>query len=121
MMMKRIILLFLLCITCACIDAGAQATSAADRLYARGVTYMKTMTISMQKKAIAAFGKAKVAYDSKAKKIITQTTVLTITGGNVFKNTSREKSAALNPSSFKERGMRSSILRNSIITITRQT
>ena len=66
--MKRIILLFLLCITCACIDAGAQATSAADRLYARGVTYMKTMTISMQKKAIAAFGKAKVAYDSKAKK-----------------------------------------------------
>lgn len=66
--MNRITTFLILILTSFVLDVSAQNTSAADKLFSRGVTYMKTMTIASQKKAIAAFGKAKVAYDSKNKK-----------------------------------------------------
>lgn len=66
--MNRITTFLVLILTSFVLDVSAQNTSAADKLFSRGVTYMKTMTIASQKKAIAAFGKAKVAYDSKSKK-----------------------------------------------------
>lgn len=49
-------------------SANAQTLKAADKLYAQGVTSMKTLTVSSQKKAISLFEKAKIAYDTKTKK-----------------------------------------------------
>jgi hypothetical protein len=48
----------------------AQNSSTADLLYKQGVSFMKTMTIVSQNKAISAFEKAKIAYDSAEKKKI---------------------------------------------------
>lgn len=45
-----------------------QAQSSADRLYAQGVEYMKTLDVVSQHKAISYFTKARVAYDSSSKK-----------------------------------------------------
>lgn len=45
-----------------------QAQSSADRLYAQGVEYMKTLDVVSQLKAISYFTKARVAYDSSSKK-----------------------------------------------------
>ncbi|MDO5764912.1 MAG: BACON domain-containing protein [Elusimicrobiales bacterium] len=44
------------------------AQSACDKLFSNGVKLQQTMTIQSQKKAITYFGKAKVCYDSQAKK-----------------------------------------------------
>ena len=45
-----------------------QGQSSADRLYAQGVEYMKTLDVVSQHKAISYFTKARVAYDSSSKK-----------------------------------------------------
>ena len=45
-----------------------KAQKSADRLFAQGVSCMKTQTIVSQNKAIACFTKARVAYDSQSKK-----------------------------------------------------
>lgn len=91
--MRRIIFLLIMCVACAC-QAGyaQQAASAADKLYAQGVTYMKTLTVPMQRKAIAAFGKAKVAYDSKAKKDLCDEQIA-VCNGIIRKLTASEQSA----------------------------
>lgn len=44
------------------------AQNACDKLFANGVKYQQTMTVSSQKKAIGYFEKAKICYDSQAKK-----------------------------------------------------
>ena len=46
----------------------ANAQTSCEKLYASGVKLQQTMTIASQKKAITYFEKAKVCYDSKAKK-----------------------------------------------------
>lgn len=46
----------------------ANAQSACDKLFANGVKCQQTMTISSQKNAIGYFEKAKICYDSQAKK-----------------------------------------------------
>ena len=66
--MRKVILFFIFISGLFCMSVNAQTTKAADKLYAQGVTYMKTMTVASQKKAIVSFEKAKVAYDSKSKK-----------------------------------------------------
>lgn len=64
--MKRIILILFMSFMA--IGQAIHAQSTADKLYSQGVTYMKTMTIASQKKAISSFEKAKIAFDSQAKK-----------------------------------------------------
>ena len=57
----------ILSIVCAiCIPLSAQTSC--DKLFSSGVKFQKTMTIASQNKAITYFGKAKVCYDSQAKK-----------------------------------------------------
>lgn len=46
----------------------ASAQSSCEKLYASGVKLQQTMTVAAQKKAITYFEKAKVCFDSKAKK-----------------------------------------------------
>lgn len=46
----------------------ANAQSACDKLFANGVKCQQTMTVSSQKTAISYFEKAKICYDSQAKK-----------------------------------------------------
>lgn len=46
----------------------ANAQSACDKLFANGVKCQQTMTVSSQKTAIGYFEKAKICYDSQAKK-----------------------------------------------------
>ena len=60
--------MFLMLMPFACVASSAQTLSAADKLYAQGVAYMKTMTVTSQNQAIATFKKAKVAYDSSVRK-----------------------------------------------------
>ena len=56
-----------LSIVCAiCIPLSAQTSC--DKLFSSGVKYQQTMTIASQNKAITYFEKAKVCYDSQAKK-----------------------------------------------------
>lgn len=58
---------FIITLLVVCSTAFAQK-SAADKFYTQGVACMKAMTIASQQKAIGFFSKAKVAYDSQAKK-----------------------------------------------------
>lgn len=66
--MNRFVILLLLSFLTIGNLVFAQNTNTAEKLYSQGVTYMKTMTVASQNKAIASFQKAKVAFDSKAKK-----------------------------------------------------
>lgn len=68
--MKRVIVFFLLILGAFCMNINAQTIKAADKLYAQGVNYMKTLTVASQKKAISSFEKAKIAYDTKSKKAL---------------------------------------------------
>lgn len=54
-------------IACLCLAAQAQAQTC-DELFNSGVKAQQTMTISSQRSAISYFEKAKVCYDSQAKK-----------------------------------------------------
>lgn len=47
---------------------SVKAQKSADRLFAQGVSCMKTQTVVSQNKAISYFAKARVAYDSQSKK-----------------------------------------------------
>ena len=87
--MRRIILLCILCMSCW-----------SDRLYAQGVSYMKTLTIAMQNKAIVAFGKAKVAYDSKVKKDLCDEQIITCR--NIIKKLSAQASSKQQPAIPKD-------------------
>ena len=60
---KLVILLFLVTVS-----TPVWAQNACEKLFADGVKLQQTMTISSQKKAISFFEKAKVCYDSQAKK-----------------------------------------------------
>lgn len=68
--MKKNILTLIFCLFAISQTLFAQKISTADQLYKQGVSYMKTMTIVSQNKAISAFEKAKIAYDSAEKKKI---------------------------------------------------
>ena len=82
-----------------CWAANAQ-TSTGDRLYAQGVSYMKTLTIAMQNKALAAFGKAKVAYDSKVKKDLCDEQIATCR--NIIRKLSVQASSEQQPIAPKD-------------------
>lgn len=60
----RLLFVFFLCIS----GSIAQAQSTCDKLFSSGVKLQQTMTVSSQKKAISFFEKAKVCYDSQARK-----------------------------------------------------
>ncbi len=60
----RILIIILLC----AIALPAAAQSSCDKLFNSGVKLQQTMTVASQNKAISYFQKAKVCYDSKAKK-----------------------------------------------------
>jgi len=64
--MKGIRLLILLLVCAVSLPLCAQTSC--DKLFASGVKYQQTMTIASQNKAISYFEKAKVCYDSQAKK-----------------------------------------------------
>lgn len=67
--MRKIILFITVCALSAFVlPQRAAAQASCDQLFANGVKYQQTMTISSQNKAIAQFEKAKVCYDSQAKK-----------------------------------------------------
>lgn len=50
------------------ISISLSAQTSCDKLFASGVKFQQTMTIASQNKAITYFNKAKVCYDSQAKK-----------------------------------------------------
>ena len=64
----RIVKLFLLLTVFFDALTSAEAQTACDKYFATGVKCQQTMTVASQKKAITFFEKAKVCYDSKAKK-----------------------------------------------------
>ncbi len=67
--MRKIIAFMLLFAAWSCVlPPRAAAQTSCDQLFANGVKLQQTMTVSAQNKAIAQFEKAKVCYDSKAKK-----------------------------------------------------
>lgn len=74
--MKRIVFFVLLITELFSVSLNAQTIKAADKLYAQGVTYMKTLTVASQKKAISSFEKAKIAYDTKNKKALCDEQIL---------------------------------------------
>lgn len=75
--MRQVILFFVFISGLFCVNINAQQiTKAADKLYAQGVTYMKTLTVASQRKAISSFEKAKVAYDTKSKKALCDEQIL---------------------------------------------
>lgn len=66
---KMIMNLRFLIIILGCLFAfQLSAQTSCDKLFASGVKFQQTMTIASQNKAITYFEKAKVCYDSKAKK-----------------------------------------------------
>lgn len=56
---------------------NANAQSSCDKLYATAVKYQQTMTIASQNQAISYFKKAKVCYDSAAKKKLCNSQIAT--------------------------------------------
>lgn len=66
--MKKFVFISILCLLTIVQNIFAQKSSTADQLYNQGISSMKTMTVASQDKAISAFEKAKVAYDSAEKK-----------------------------------------------------
>lgn len=64
--MKSLKFLFILIMVMLALPVGAQTSC--DKLFASGVKFQQTMTITSQNKAITYFEKAKVCYDSQAKK-----------------------------------------------------
>lgn len=75
-----------------------QAQKSADRLFAQGVSCMKTQTIASQNRAIACFTKARVAYDSQSKKAACDKQIVVCR--NVIKRLSRSNS----PNKVKNKG-----------------
>lgn len=67
----------------------AQKTSA-EKFYNQGVILMKTQTIEAQKKAIAAFRNAKIAYDSQQKKRLCDKQI-TICNNRIGRLTAKQK------------------------------
>lgn len=65
--MKYFIGLFVFSMMCMS-TAVVNAQSACDKLFSNGVKCQQTMTVSSQKNAISYFEKAKICYDSQAKK-----------------------------------------------------
>lgn len=67
--MNRKISILLVALLCALLPTGrAAAQTSCDQLFAKGVKFQQTMTVASQNQAIAQFEKAKVCYDSQAKK-----------------------------------------------------
>jgi hypothetical protein len=64
--MIRKVLALLMVILFGAFNANAQ--SSCDKLYATAVKYQQRMTVASQNQAISYFKKAKVCYDSAAKK-----------------------------------------------------
>lgn len=60
----KICLTVFFCVVASC----AMAQSSCEKLYSNGVKYQKTMTVASQNKAITYFNKAKICFDSQAKK-----------------------------------------------------
>lgn len=67
--MNRKVSILIIALLCALLSSGrAVAQTSCDQLFANGVKFQQTMTVAAQNKAIAQFQKAKVCYDSQAKK-----------------------------------------------------
>lgn len=66
--MKNLMIKLFLTVVLCTVSATMYAQTACDNLFASGVKLQQTMTVSSQYKAITYFEKAKLCYDSQAKK-----------------------------------------------------
>ncbi|MDE7346276.1 MAG: BACON domain-containing protein [Muribaculaceae bacterium] len=90
---------------------SANAQSSCEKLYSSGVKLQQTMTVASQKKAITYFEKAKVCYDSKAKKDLCEQQIKSCK--NIIAQLSKkDKQPAASGSSNKEEGSQSATPNN---------
>lgn len=87
---------------------SVSAQSSCEKLYSSGVKLQQTMTVAAQKKAITYFEKAKVCYDSKAKKDLCDQQIKSCKN-IIAQLAKKEKQPVASESSKKEEGSLSEI------------
>ena len=89
----------------------ANAQTSCEKLYASGVKLQQTMTVASQKKAITYFEKAKVCYDSKAKKDLCDQQIKSCRN-IIAQLTKKEKQPASTETTSKDDGAKSTSPKN---------